>query len=117
MSWLARLQEDVERLRRAWSRTRDLRDLLIRLAGVAVLLMAGAWLLNASRTVTVPDVEGMNVHKAAEALNAAGIPFEADDVYGIVTNQWPNAGDPLYGWQDVTLTYEYQEEELTITSG
>ncbi|MCB2413720.1 PASTA domain-containing protein [Demequina sp. TTPB684] len=114
--WTA-LQERAERFRRAWDRTRDRRDVALRLAGIAVLLVAMVWLLNASRSVEVPDVEGMNVHGAVKELNEAGIPFEADGVYGIVIDQWPNGGDRLFRWQDLTLTYEFEGEEFEITGG
>jgi hypothetical protein len=65
----------------------------------------------------MPDVEGMYVETAAKELNDAGVPFAADGVYGIVTRQWPRAGDPWYRWVDPVLTYEWDGEELRITGG
>lgn len=117
MGWVSQVQDAINTFRRAWSRTRHWSDRLIRLLGIGVLVVMIAWVVNFGRSVTVPDVEGMNVHKAVTEMNEAGLPFEADGVYGIVTKQSPPAGDPWYRWQDLTLTYEYGGEELEITGG
>jgi beta-lactam-binding protein with PASTA domain len=117
MGWLSQVQDAIERFRRAWSGSRRSRDILIRLLGIGFLVVAIVWVVDFGQSVTVPDVEGMNVHKAAMELNEAGIPMDAEGVYGIVIKQWPPAGDRWYQWQDLTLTYEYGDEELEITGG
>lgn len=117
MEWVERVRGYGDRFRRSWNRTRRWRDHLYPFLGIVVFLVLIAWVVDFGRALTVPDVEGMNVSKAAVTLQEAGIDFQADDVYGIVTHQWPRPGSPFYRWQDVTLTYEFQDEELTITSG
>ena len=117
MGWVSQVQDTIGGFRRAWSRARHGRDLVIRLLGIGILVVAIAWVANSGRSITVPDVEGMNVHSAVKEMNEVGLPIEADGVYGIVTKQWPRAGDRWYRWQDLTLTYEYLGEELEITGG
>ncbi len=115
MGWVSQVRHAIERFRRTWSRTQHWRDRLMKLLGIVLLLVVIAWVADFGRSVTMPDVEGMNVHKAAKELNDAGIPFEAEGMYGIVITQSPRAGDPWYRWVDPTLTYEYLGEELQIT--
>jgi beta-lactam-binding protein with PASTA domain len=117
MGWVSQVQDAIEGFRRAWSGTRRFRDVLIRLLGIAVLVVAIAWVASFGRSVTVPDVEGMNVRSAVKEMSEAGLPIEADGVYGIVTKQRPPAGERWYQWQDLTLTYEYGGEELVISGG
>lgn len=117
MGWGSRVHGAIERFRRMWSRTRHWRDRLIKLLGIAVLLVVIAWVANSGRSVTMPDVEGMYVQTAVKELNDAGVPFEADGVNGLVTGQWPRAGDPWYRWVEPALTYEYAGEESQITGG
>ncbi len=117
MGWVSQVRDAVEGFRRAWSRARHWRERVIRLVGIGILLVAIAWVVNFGQSVTVPDVEGMNVHKAVMEMNEAGLPIEADGVYGIVTKQSPRAGEPWYRWQDLTLTYEYLGEELEVSGG
>lgn len=117
MEWVERVRGYGARFRRSWDRTGRWRDHLYPLLGIVFFLVLIAWLVDYGRPLTVPDVEGVNMHRATLRLQEAGIDFEAEDVYGIVTRQWPRPGDPFYRWQDVTLTYEYLGEELTLTSG
>ncbi|PKQ16912.1 MAG: hypothetical protein CVT68_08585 [Actinobacteria bacterium HGW-Actinobacteria-8] len=117
MGWVSQVQDAIEAFRRAWLGSRRGRDILIRLLGIAVLVVAIAWVASFGRSVTVPDVEGMSVHSAVKKLNEAGLPIEADGAYGIVIKQRPPAGERWYQWQDLTLTYEYGGEELVISGG
>lgn len=117
MAWWARVREAFGSLRRKWSQTRAWRDRLLRLGALAGMGIVILWVVDFNKTVTVPDVEGVNIARAVERLHDAGIDFEAEGVYGIVTHQWPQPGDEKHRWQDVTLTYEFDGEELKISGG
>jgi len=117
MAWWTRVREALRSLRRKWGRTRMWRDHLLRIVALATMGIVILWVIDFNKTVTVPDVEGVNIARAVERLRDAGIDFEAEDVYGIVTRQWPQPGGEKHRWQDVTLTYEFEGEELKISGG
>lgn len=113
-AWVERGRALGADVKRRWMRGRRWRDHLfagVALVGLAIFL---SWVVDFGKSTPMPDVEGMYVQEAVRTLNEAGIPFEAEGVYGQVIRQWPDPGEPTYSWRTVRLTYLYAGEDRRI---